>query len=99
MKEYLVEVFDKQKADWLYVYTIAEDERKALQIIRNERYKEASKRNRSYLHKYHTWHLFDFKVRKAFELHKDINCKEKVYCTLFGDKLCLYETDVFIKHL
>lgn len=95
MKEYLVEIYDKHKAEWLYVYEIAENKRQARKKICNERAVEVSKRNKCVVPNFYKWSESDFKIRKAYEIYEDVELCEYRCRREFGNNICLCEDDVF----
>lgn len=99
MNEYLVEIFDKHKKQRFYAYTIAKNKRQARKKILNERYIEASKRNKSYPLSYFIWTENNFKVRKAYEINEDVDVDEYRCWKRFGDTICLGEFDVFLRNV
>lgn len=95
MSEYLVEIFDRHTSEWLYVYVIARSKREARKKICNERIIEVSRRNKCDSPNFFKWSESDFKIRKAYEIHEDIEFSEYRYWREFGNAICLCEDDVF----
>lgn len=86
------------KSNVFYAYTIPKNKRQARKKILNERYIEASKRNKSYPLSDFIWTESNFKVRKAYEINEDVDVDEYRCWKRFGDSICLGEFDVFLRN-
>jgi hypothetical protein len=81
-KEYLVEIFDEVKTNYIYAFVIAESKKQARNKVYSERNAEVSRRNDNEYFRYCIFKASDLKVRKAYEFNKDIQLKEDAYSFL-----------------
>ena len=90
MKEYLVEIEYKMQTNYIYAFVTVESKRHARNKVYSERNVEISRRNDNEYFRNCTFKGSDFKVRKAYELNKDIYLKEDSYSFWFGYSQCFW---------